>query len=35
MVREHAGEIPLQEVAGRLHKDEETLFDVLGIEGVL
>jgi hypothetical protein len=35
IIREHSAEIPLQEVAARLHKDEEVLFDVLGIEGVL
>jgi len=33
--REHSAEIPLQEMARRLHEDEENLFGVLGIEGVL
>jgi hypothetical protein len=35
MVREHPPERTLQELAGILRKDEEQLFSVLGLEGIL
>jgi hypothetical protein len=35
IVREHRADAPLQELAAILRKDEEQLFEVLGLEGIL
>lgn len=35
LFREHPGDTTLQEIAKVLHKDEEQLFEVLGLEGIL
>jgi hypothetical protein len=33
--REHPPEVTLEQLAEALHKDEEQLFNVLGLEGIL
>jgi hypothetical protein len=35
MIREHPPERTFQQMAEILHKDEETLFDLLGLTGML
>jgi hypothetical protein len=35
IAREHPPEATLEQLAGVLRKDEEQLFDVLGVEGIL
>ncbi len=35
IAREHPADATLEQIAGVLHKDEERLFEVLGLEGVL